>query len=159
MSDSNIKTIKSDVTARLAALLKAAKNKDGFLKGYVYPEYQYVQKQRWMTENATSDVTGGQWDRLNPMYETYKRKKFASYPGSGSRMLIAQYRLLPSVTGESKDSRVLIQNGKLGIFSALPYASFVNEKRPFDTFSESWKKKVSQAWAEYIAGKNPSARS
>jgi hypothetical protein len=139
--------------------MKNAKSKDGFLKSYVYPEYQYVQKQRWISENATEDVTGGQWERLNPVYETYKKKKFASYPGSGSRLLIAKSNLLPSVVGESKDSRVLIQDGKLGIFSSLPYASYVNEKRPFDTFSSAWRKKISEAWAQYIAGKPISARS
>lgn len=154
-----VKKIKSEVTERLEKMMKDVKDKDGFLKRYVFPEYQYVQKQRWMTENVTQDVTGGQWEKLNPLYETYKRKKYQSYAGGGSRLLIAQYRLLPSVVGESKDSRVLIQDGKLGVFSILPYASYVNETRPFDTFSASWKKRISGAWASYVAGRRPSARS
>lgn len=119
--------------------LTIEKQIDGALQSVVYPFLfrgdTSKQAERWETKGASE---GKPWRPLNSNYAAKKLLKYKSYPGAGTKLLVATGRLLAANTGrpkESGDFRKLIQNGVLYVSIGLPYGSDVNKERDFTTFS------------------------
>jgi len=95
---------------KLRLMLDRSNLASGFLNRYAYPRLIRMQRERWMTEND------GQWEPLSEKYQKYKSKKFARFPGSGTKMLIATNQLFSAVTGEDqKYHRKIVKDNHLEI--------------------------------------------
>ena len=68
-----------------------------FLVQRAWPLYIEAQKERWNTLNRSED--GPEWPENNPRYATWKRKKFADYPGGGRGVMVASGGLVEAATG------------------------------------------------------------
>lgn len=136
------------ITDRLNAMRKRANAMQGFLNRNIFTMYQNFQRERWMTENRSEGV---RWERLNPEYQSRKKRQFAAYPGKGTKMLIATGTLLESVIGPGKGFRKVVSPKRLYIFTVLDYARHVNKTRPFTGFSEKSMEKVRVALRDFIS--------
>jgi hypothetical protein len=135
----SIKIDSSKFDAWVKKALSIEKQIDGFLSREIYP-YLFVgdtskQAQRWMSQGASE---GRMWRPLNSSYAKEKLKRFAKYPGGGTKLLIATGRLFGAMTGRpesSGDLNKMVQNGTLYVRIGVPYAKFVHNKRDIITFS------------------------
>lgn len=107
---------------------------------------------RWQSENQSE---GAQWAPLSLPYAKLKKKKYASYKGGGNVPMVATGRLVDAATlADSTTSYKLVsQTGiRIGINdSALPYAKYVGEKRPFMSFSAATLSDMRAGLKAYIA--------
>jgi hypothetical protein len=151
--------VKDDFEKTMAKMLDRTNSGGAFAR--IYPVYQRLQTRRFETQNASE---GAPWEKLEPGYAAYKRKRFGggptrsggswkSYPGAGSKMLIATSTLAGAVIGpgapfvseglrqhRAKFSRtsmeiVVEQSGRNADGDPFDYAGYVNEVRPFMEFS------------------------
>lgn len=126
----------------------------GKLQGYVnrviYEQYKEAQRDRWETEGASE---GRPWPQLSQKYARQKLKRYATYPGSGRKLLIATGKLVDAVSGkDSTFHRKLVTNDKMIISVTVPYGSFVNERRPFMRMGEATIKKMRDGLIKYMRG-------
>lgn len=132
----SFKQKKDTVSQYQKELLSRAAGLQAVLNGPIFKIYQKGQISRWQSENASET---GQWPTLNAKYQTYKRKKFAGYPGGGTKMMIATGNLYAGATGQDTGKFTKIAtNRKLSVNindGALPYAKRVAVTRPFMTFN------------------------
>lgn len=147
MSTVSLKTLEDGIGQSLKAMISRARNMQGFLNRVVYKEYQNAQRERWISEN---DSEGTRWKRLTKPYSDYKKTKFASYPGSGNRMLVATGRLYQSVIGPSSEHYKLTTSKSITIGTRVPYAKYVDEERTFTTFGEDFGKNIGEKLAKYL---------
>jgi hypothetical protein len=129
---------------------------DAVLARDVFKIYQNLQIKRWTSVTSQAGgVTseGDQWDGLTDTYITRKAKRFASYPGSGRKILIAEGKLFAAAMGTAPDGRVLVEKGTMTITASRPYAGFVNDLRPFMTFSDPSIETMKDRLKKYFAGK------
>jgi hypothetical protein len=120
----------------------------GWLNRVAYPELLKVQRVRWQTEGSSE---GGKWVALNPSYRTAKLKRFADYPGSGTKMLVATSRLVGSMTGDNKAEHwKLVKGNELTMGSIVPYAGYVDETRDITTLSDATVTRLAEAARNYI---------
>jgi hypothetical protein len=138
-------------------MLGIDKQLDGALQTIVYPFLfegdQSVQARRWMSQGASE---GYPWKPLNKSYAKYKLKRYASYPGGGSKLLVAKSRLLGANTGrptQGGDINKLIQNGTLYVRVAVPYAGYVNSDREIKRFSPETYRAVTDKVKQYMKQK------
>lgn len=132
---------------------------DGWLNRVAYPEILKAQKQRWMTKGASE---GNTWDEITPSYAKRKLRRFADYPGSGRRLLIATGRLAYSMTLDNSlrgpkstesDHGKIVGNNRLEIESFVPYGKYVNEDREFTTLGKETTKRLADMLHDYVVGK------
>lgn len=133
-----LKKVHDEITAHLNGLLDRSNAIQGYLARNFYRDYQNAQRQRWMTENASQ---GDRWQPLTSLsYQNSKPIRFKSYPGSGSKMMIATSRLQGSVIGIGSygtgDHRVVTSQKKIEIETTTPYAPYAAEHRPIMEFSD-----------------------
>lgn len=147
MSHVGVRRLSKKIDQRLEGFLDRSKSVRAFLIRNIYPMYQNVQAKRWKTENASE---GGKWQPLESGYEARKKTQFAQYPGAGKKMLIAKYKLFPSVIGPGNGFRMVVDDTKLFLYTSTPYAEYVNAKRPFDTYTKATRAKFRRALKDYI---------
>jgi hypothetical protein len=137
------------VTKSLEGMLNRANLIDGYLDRVVYPMYQNLQRERWASENATQ---GSSWPSLQPAYAEMKLKRYADYPGGGTKMMIATKRLFNSVVGDEDTSEheKVVSNHSLQIFSTTPYAEYANVVREFKEFSVETMREIMSGIVNYI---------
>lgn len=141
MSNNTAIQMKVDnINRRLDGMINRTKSLRGYLNRVVYRQYQEAQIKRWNTENASE---GTPWKKLNPEYASYKRKKYASYPYAGSRLLVATGTLLKSVVGQDpRYHRKIVTNYGITIMTTLEYAPQVAAIRPFMKWSKQTKREI-----------------
>ena len=120
-------TQKNDPVKKMAQAMTKMLGSDlsGFLDRNVFPIYKQAQLNRWMTENQSET---GQWRDLSPEYLKYKKKKFAAYPGSGTKKIIAKDRLRSAAAGETSGLNKIVTPSGMTLaidLGALPYARYV----------------------------------
>lgn len=142
-----IKTIKSETKATLQGMINRPASLRSFFDRNIYPMYQNVQRERWMTENASE---GARWKELNADYAKAKRTRFAQYPGRGTKMLIATNTLFQSVVGPGEGFKKIIEDRRMRIVTTVPYAKYVDEARTFTKFSRATTLRFRKALNQYI---------
>lgn len=143
-----METTKDGIRESLAGMLNRTNAMSAFLQRVIYPEYIRAQERRWETENASEGAT---WIPLQSAYATYKKTKYASFPGSGEKTMIATGKLSFAATGRSRDGYKLITNTSfvVGISDeAIPYGKYAAEHRPIMKFSDD----TVNYWKSQIAG-------
>lgn len=139
---------------RLNDMVKNVKDVRGFLERVVYPTYLKAQKKRWMSENQT-DGSGdlGGWDALNPLYAARKKVRWAQAPGGGTKLLIASGRLYKAVMGEGPGHRKIVSDRSIIIGVDIPYAKYVNARRPFFIFSDEMMTGIKEKYGQHLRTK------
>lgn len=121
----------------LNGMLNRASLVSGWLNRVAYPEMIKIQRVRWQTEGASQ---GAQWKPLkSENYRKYKLRKFADYPGAGSKLLIATNRLVDSMTGDNKNEHwkmVDVAKNRLEVGSFVPYGGYVDDERDITGLSD-----------------------
>lgn len=120
-----------NVTKKFEDILKRERALQGFLNKNVAAKYQNLQRKRWITENSSE---GGQWQRLNPKYAAYKRKRWMDAPGGGRKMLVASGTLFKCMItpGDGVNGyRKIATDRRLVISTGIEYARHVDEARTF----------------------------
>lgn len=140
-------SISGNFEAWANAVVAKANSSQAFLNRIVYPMYQNIQRERWMTEGF------GKWPKLNTRYARYKRVKFASFPGQGTKMMIATNRLQKSVVGPGDGHRKIATDKKLIVGTTVEYAEHANKARPFDQMPVKFWNEVGQAYMDFVLGR------
>lgn len=151
MASVSLTKSQNGIELSLNALLTRGKAISSYLNRVTYPAYQQAQIERWTSENSSQ---GDTWKPLLPEYQKQKRKKFASYPGSGNALMVATGRLASGAQGSNPayaykiitdDSMTVGVNG-----DALPYAQYVGVMRPYLQFSDATIQEWTGGIAQYI---------
>jgi hypothetical protein len=159
-----IKIVANDFeVTRQKMMDKANSAQGGFAR--IYKVYQRLQTERFKSENASE---GEGWAPLTEKYRTQKTKRFKSYPGSGTKMMIATGTLAGAVIGPgapfsgtekhralfSKTSMTIQieESGTNAAGKKFDYAGFADEKRPIMEFSEDHLKEMKDELAQFILG-------
>jgi len=143
----SVLTVKEGVTRQLEGYLKRANAIEGYFNRVVVEQYRNIQRQRWMTENASE---GQMWEPLSPKYAKAKKSRFASYEGAGTKMLIATGKLKKSVIGPGEGFRKVTTPRSLTISTSVEYATHVNEDRSFTTYSEKSLNEIRRGVARFL---------
>lgn len=143
----SLKTVKDGITVNLKGLLDRGRAMQSFLNTNIYQMYQNIQRERWMTENA-SETEG--WKSLSTKYAAYKLKKYAGSEYGGDKMLIATGDLFKAVIGPGSGQRKMVTNTKLYISTDIPYAGYVDEKRNFTNYGQDSKDKFNNAIKDFV---------
>jgi hypothetical protein len=107
-----------------------------FAETVLVPAYIEAQKKRWITENSSE---GARWKPLNKDYAAYKKKRFADFSGSGTKMMIATGSLYKAVIGEGSGFQKVVTNKKLTIS--------INPANVANAASRAMGRKVSENYA------------
>jgi len=151
---------------------------DGYLNRVVKQDYINTQSTRFENENVGDDFGGGKWARLDKDYATYKAQKFAGYPGGGTKLNVRASNLLQSLllkdtyyaspepkkiragrkgkasTGAAiAGSLAVVDAASIHIYTLVPYAEFVDEKRTFTDWSQHFWDRTNRGIMDYLAGK------
>jgi len=157
-------TKKSDsIQARNQAMLDRANTMQSFLNRVIFKMYQDAQRLRWASEGGSE---GYPWEQLNSKYETWKKKKYQKYDGSGSKLMVATNALHQSAienaakiaTNENITITVNsdVQNPETKK-SVSNYAKYAAHARPIMKFSQDTIDTFRDAIQTYIAtGKDKS---
>lgn len=135
-------------------MIEKADNPRTFIQNVIYPMYQKAQIERWNTENVSE---GQQWKALNPGYAKSKLRRFAAYPYSGTKVLVATGTLLKSVVGsETRYHRKIVTNTGLLVSTTVEYARDVSDVRPFMKFDKKGQtyQSILKAYKGYISGRS-----
>jgi len=137
MADSaSITAVKDSITPRLQAMLDRARTGQSFLIRVIYPMYKQMQLTRWQTENASE---GNSWTPISASYAARKKRmygggnKYRYYPSLGLTRPIGKY---PSYPGEG--TKTMIATGRLfgaafGPGSGMPEGESFHRVRVTDT--------------------------
>jgi len=143
----SLKTVSNGITRMLNGMRQREKALQGYFSRNVLEQYRNLQRRRWMTENASE---GQPWAALNSAYASRKRRQFASYPGRGTKKLVATNRLFESVIGPGKDFRKIATARGLYVATVTPYAKYVDEDRNFTTWSKQSIGEINRGIAQFI---------
>lgn len=136
------------ITRQLQGYINRANALEGYLNRVVVEQYRNIQRSRWMTENASE---GDRWEALNPSYAARKRKAYARYEGSGTKMLIATGKLFKAVIGPGAGFRKITTPRSLTIsVSGVDYAEYVDEARTFTTYSDKSVREIREGVARFV---------
>jgi hypothetical protein len=131
----------------------------------IYPLYQKFQTDRFQSENSSE---GSAWPDLNESYKESKLKRFQSFPGHGSKMMIATGTLAGAVIGPGSPfasegisaHRALFTPNSMEISidtsgtnaqgKPLSYAKFAAEKRPIMEFSDDHLEEMKDELQKFI---------
>jgi hypothetical protein len=138
------------ITARIDAMAKRANTLPQFFERNLKRRYLDAQKSRFMLENSGEFVDGGTWDRLSPAYAAAKPHRFKSYPGGGTKLLIATNKLVDSVLAKSTDYRQVTGDRSFIVSTTVPYAGFVDDKRTITRFNSKFYIGINQDLIAYV---------
>lgn len=159
-----IEEVSDDFQEKMKSLMSRASSFQG-ASARIYALYQLFQTQRFETENSSE---GNQWDDLTEKYQKQKLKRFASYPGNGSKMMIATGTLAGAAIGPGAPfasegisaHRALFTKNSMqisidtsGVNAAgkkFVYAKYANEKRPFMSFSADHIEQMKETLMKYV---------
>ncbi len=148
-----LKVIENKIQKDLSALLNRTLGIRTYLNTVVYQQYKNAQRKRWMTEGASE---GERWKDLDPKYAAWKKKRYATSPGQGRKMLIASGRLFSAVVGEGmgegkvQEHRKIVTNKSIEIGWTTPYAPYVDDVREFSDFGDETTEMIEDGVADYI---------
>lgn len=128
-------------------MLDRSKKTKAYLDRVIYRQYQNAQRKRWISENSSEGIV---WSRLNPKYAESKKKRFAAYPGQGTKMLIATGQLQSDVIGGGSGHRKIVTDDSIAINWTTPYAVAVDSVRTFSTFGEKTMDEMYSGIAKFI---------
>jgi hypothetical protein len=157
--------IRNDVQTKLNNLLTQAKSTKAMAR--VYSMYQALQVERFKTEGASEKMP---WDPYSSQkYAEYKKKKYAKYPGSGSKLLIATSTLAGAIIGPGAPfkgiekhraqfltgaMRIAVeQSGVNAEGKPFTYPQRVAQIRPFMEFSDKSINKMKEELKKFLIGK------
>jgi len=144
----SIKISVDGISEHLKKMIERSNLVAGWLNRVAYPKILEVQRMRWASEGNSE---GSGWRQLKANYKTYKLKKYADYPGSGTKLLIATNRLVDSMTGKSKAEHwKLVQKNKLEVGSFVPYAAFVDKERDITSLSKDTVDSIAEGLGDYL---------
>jgi len=138
---------KAGIEQRLKDMISRGRSVSAYLNRNLLQQFKDAQNERWQTENSSQ---GDQWEALDPLYARQKKKRFASFPGSGNVMMVATGRLSQGAMGENSEYYYKVVTDRSFIFGinlgSLPYAKYPGMKRPFMSFSQDtvteWKEGI-----------------
>lgn len=143
-----------ELSPALDELTTRASGMAAFFKTRIFPMYLNAQRSRWQTENSSE---GAQWKNYREgstgRYASYKRKKWASAPGGGEKMMMASAKLFQVVTAEQSGLNQLFESTKMVLAvddGAVPYAKFAAAERPFMEFGDDTIQKMRDAISAFI---------
>lgn len=143
--------VKNDATSRFKNLMSATRLLAGWSAARLPKIYANMQKARWMSEGSSE---GEKWDRLNPRYAAWKRKKYSSYPGAGKRMMIRTGELFfQGILPSGNKFRSIVRGRQVRFFTTLPsdpYFDQVNKARPFTNWSDKSKREIVADYRRYL---------
>lgn len=142
-----IKKLSSQIEDNLTQMVQRSDNAAFVLQRIILPQYIQAQADRWMSEGASQ---GFQWKALNAAYKSRKKVRFASYPGSGTKMMIATSDLVDAVLQRNNYSLKMISGKKMTISTSLDYAKHVDDARTFTKFSPEWKQALADNYGTYV---------
>jgi hypothetical protein len=135
------------ITQSLNEMVSRGRSVSSYLNRVLVKKFQQHQLDRWASEGASE---GEQWESINREYAKRKIKKFAGFPGGGTRMMVATGHL--SSGAQMKDNAYFFKIVTDTSFqvnintSALAYAPFAALARPYMEFSDDtisdWKKGI-----------------
>ena len=138
------------IYANIDRMLESANGVRGYINRVVYAQYQKAQIERFKSggDGSKSVVTseGDKWDALDKKYLKRKRVKHAKDDYSGNQMLVATGRLLRETVLARKRT---LKYG-LEVYVITPYAKYVNESRPFMTFSSRTRRSILDGMRRYM---------
>lgn len=142
-------------------LVSVSRISRGYLKSKRFMRiYSNIQRERWQSQGGSEGQT---WKPLNQKYSERKRQVYKSYPGSGTKILIATGRLLSGILPEGErgmlsesykdDFKSILHPSKpeLTISTGAPYAKYVDETRPFMTLSDGSKEYIKDDFNQYLS--------
>lgn len=144
----SLRAVSNGILKSLEGVKEREKALQGYLNRNVVEQYRNAQRTRWMTENASE---GQKWTRLNADYAKRKKKVYATYPGAGSKMLIATNRLFKSVIGPGEGFRKVTTPRSLTISTTVEYAPFVSEARDFTHFGKKTMSEIKRGVMRFVA--------
>lgn len=131
----------------------------------IYSLYQSFQTKRFQTQNASEGKT---WTPLKPKYRQRKLTTFRTYPGSGTKMMIATGTLAGAVIGpgapfsgvdkhravfKTRSMEIYVQeSGSNAANKPFTYAKYAAENRPFMEFSDEHINQMKDALIKFILG-------
>lgn len=137
MANTGISEVENNVRDSLEGMISRGRSVSTYLNRVIFRKFQKEQNERWQTQNASQ---GESWNSLNPVYERYKKKKFASYEGGGSKMMIATGKLSQGARAvDPSYFYKLISDTQfiIGINTGtVAYAGYAGDARPFMSFSD-----------------------
>lgn len=146
-----LEQVKSGVEDRLKGMITRGKSVSAYMNRVLLKEYKDAQNERWQTQGASQEK---QWAPLSPLYVRQKKKRFASFPGGGNKMMVATSRLSAGALGLDSQYYYKIVTDNSFIFGinlgALPYAKYPGVRRPFMSFSDNTLKKWMDGIANYV---------
>lgn len=170
-----LRVIQGGISQWIAACDKRINLIAGYLDRIVKQDYINTQRTRFMDENVGADFDGGRWESMDAKYADYKRKKYAAYPGGGTKINVRTSNLLeslllsdnfypspePSRIRGGKQSRgeamagslALVNATSIHIYTMVPYASYVDENRTFSKWSQHFWDRTNRGIMDYLAGK------
>lgn len=140
-------SVEKGIERALAGYINRDRAMQSFLNRNVVEAYRNIQRKRWMTENESE---GKRWEKLNPKYAEYKKKKWAGAPGGGRKMLVASGDLVQSVIGPGAGFKKIATPRQLVISSGVKYAKYVDESRTFTEFSQKSLNDIRKMIAEFL---------
>ncbi len=160
---SGIKMVKDGINEKLKLMLTRSQSSKATAR--IYSVYQALQTKKFMTQNASE---GEVWKPLQSEYADYKKKKYGSWPGGGTKTLIRTGTLAGAVIGpgapfEGTDHHTAMfstgsmtirvnQSGVNAEGKPFTYPQYVAEKRPFMEFSQASLDKMKDALKKYMIG-------
>jgi hypothetical protein len=107
--------------------------------------YQKAQVARWKSggdgSRGVNTSEKDSWPALDPKYRARKAIRYASFDYGGRQMLVATGDLLKSVVVPHRRQG----HNWIEFYTTVPYAKFVNRRRPFMTFSDGTRRSIVQA--------------
>jgi hypothetical protein len=159
-------TIKKNAVASMHNKIKnAASNAQGVLARDIYGYYQEHQAKRFASVSSNSGgVTseGDNWPGLKQgPYRKYKPRRFAAYPESGLRLMVATGSLAKVAVGQVRAltnpesdqtlyHRRIVSKDSLIIGISGDYVKPVNKARPFMKFGRVFWGRVKSRLKEYF---------
>lgn len=148
MAAAVFESIQNRVTMALKEKVRRGKSLRAWLDRVAYKKYQNLQRERWMTAGASQGIP---WPSLNVTYAARKLKKFAQFPGGGTKMMIATNRLFNSVSGDNlQDHKKIVTDTTLEIYTTVEYASYADEARSFRKFTRQTYRDLAKDAGQYI---------
>lgn len=166
------------ISEHLKKMLDRSNRPQGFNARVAYPMILAAQRKRFMTENESE---GDKWAPLSTKpffafwetdpklkkqwpggYREYKKTKFASFDGHGTKTLIATGELLNANIGKSKRHRRIAENTRVGFevstdqsteyFQYLIDGTDKMPPRPWNQIGNRTRDEIAKRFADYIVG-------
>lgn len=134
MATVSYKCTENKIQARLSSMIERARDPRAFLNTVIFDMYKQAQLNRWATENESET---GRWQPIkNKYYEARKRRRYAGFPGSGQKLMIAKGNLVYSASGKKNLKKVVTNRGMILSIDdgAVPYAKYAATLRPIMSF-------------------------